>query len=971
MPITSKLNPITGILETTGDADDNTITTSRNAAGQILVNGGAVAVTGGTPTVANTVEIDVIGKEGADKITLDESSGALPAAHLFGDAGNDVITGGSGADQIFGGADNDTLFGKGGFDLLFGGDGNDILIGGDADDQMFGEGGDDRMIWNPGDDTDLMEGGDGNDTVEVNAGTGDEIFQISANGSRVRFDRLNPAPFTLDIGTTENLVLRANGGDDIITALNGLAPLIKLTIDGGDGNDKITGGDGADLLFGGNGNDTIVGGRGDDTAFLGAGDDQFIWNPGDGDDTIEGEDGTDTLLFNGANIAETFTLSANGARGLLTRNVGNIVMDFDGIENIDLKANGGSDNIVVKNLFGTTIKQINLDLGVAGTGDGAIDSVTVEGTNADDVINVLGAGTAVSVVGLPASVAITNIEANDGLTVKGGDGNDTIVATTLPAGVVGTLTLDGGAGNDTIFGSQGSEIILGGDGDDFVIGGRGDDVAFLGNGDDAFLWNPGDGSDTVEGQAGTDTLQFNGANIVENIEISANGGRARLTRDVAAITMDLNSVEHIAVNALAGSDKIIIGDLSGTGVTLVSIDAGIDNDIVDGSRLAADTSLFVEGGQGADTLTGGAGNDTVSYAGSAQGVNVNLATNAVSGGDAQGDIIKSFENVIGSAHADTLVGTAGDNILTGGAGDDIIIGGGGNDTAVFNVDFNSVKVSFVGKTIVIDSAEGHDVLTGIENFQFTDGTIHLDDGNPLVNDLFYFANNHDVWDAGIDAEAHYNTFGFREGRDPNPEFSTNGYLSANPDVRAAGLNPLDHFDQIGRFQGRDPSAHFDIEQYLANNPDVAISGIDPLAHFEQFGREQGRATFDAVGHHIVAGVDTEFYLLANPDVGFANVDPLQHYHAFGFHEGRDPNAFFDTKGYLAHYTDVAAAGIDPLQHYLQFGAKEGRDPSGAFDTKAYLAANPDVAAAGVNPLQHFLEHGIFEGRSPHGDGVFA
>ena len=39
-----------------------------------------------------------------------------------------------------------------------------------------------------------------------------------------------------------------------------------------------------------------------------------------------------------------------------------------------------------------------------------------------------------------------------------------------------------------------------------VIGGRGNDVALLGAGNDTFVWNPGDGSDTVEGQAGNDTL---------------------------------------------------------------------------------------------------------------------------------------------------------------------------------------------------------------------------------------------------------------------------------------------------------------------------------------------------------------------------------------------------------------------------------------------------------------------------------
>src|SRR5262249_47343710 len=72
--------------------------------------------------------------------TTRSRSTTLPAAQLFGGAGNDVLTGGSGADQLFGGAGNDTLLDKGGNDLLFGGTGNDTLIGGDGDDQVFGEG---------------------------------------------------------------------------------------------------------------------------------------------------------------------------------------------------------------------------------------------------------------------------------------------------------------------------------------------------------------------------------------------------------------------------------------------------------------------------------------------------------------------------------------------------------------------------------------------------------------------------------------------------------------------------------------------------------------------------------------------------------------------------------------------------------------------------------------------------------------
>lgn len=105
--------------------------------------------------------------------------------------------------MLFGQAGNDTLLGPGGNDLLFDGGDNDTLTGGDGDDQVFGQADNDRMIWNPGDDTDLNDGGDGLDTVEVNGGNGSEQLTATPNGTRVRFDRVTPAPFSLVIGTSE------------------------------------------------------------------------------------------------------------------------------------------------------------------------------------------------------------------------------------------------------------------------------------------------------------------------------------------------------------------------------------------------------------------------------------------------------------------------------------------------------------------------------------------------------------------------------------------------------------------------------------------------------------------------------------------------------------------------------------------------------------------------------------------------
>src|SRR5262249_40238491 len=423
MAVTAFFNPTTGVLTVFGDALDNNIVISRNAAGTILVNGGAVPILGGTATVANTSLIQGFGQAGNDTITLNESNGALPAAQMFGGAGNDGLTGGSGNDLPFwqnvkatplGQSGNDTLLGKGGNDFLFGGADNDTLTGGDGDDQVFGEGGNDRMIWNPGDDTDLNEGGANTDTTEVNGGNGAETFTVTANGTRVRFDRANPGPFSIDIGTSENLVGNMDAGHESFSASGNLAALIKITVDGGAGNDTILGSNGADMLLGGDGNDFIDGNQGDDVVLMGAGDDVFQWDPGDGNDTVEGGDGFDTMLFNGNNLNEVFEASANGQRVRFTRNVGNIVMDLNDVERIDLNALGGVDTVTVNDLSGTDVVEVNINLAgalVGSAGDGAADTVIVNGTNGDDVVVVSGDASGVSVLGLAARVNITHSEA--------------------------------------------------------------------------------------------------------------------------------------------------------------------------------------------------------------------------------------------------------------------------------------------------------------------------------------------------------------------------------------------------------------------------------------------------------------------------------------------------------------------------------------------------------------------------------
>ena len=156
-------------------------------------------------------------------------------------------------------------------------------------------------------------------------------------------------------------------------------------------------------------------------------------------------------------------------------------------------------------------------------------------------------------------------------------------------------TLDGGDGNDTIAGGKGIETLLGGKGSDSIDGNGGNDLALMGPGDDTFVWDPGDGSDTVEGQGGTDTMLFNGANVAEQVDLSANGNRLKFFR----------------VQALGGADVVTVNDLTGTDVNSVTVD------------LAATLGGVAGDGQ-ADRVVVNAtnGEDTINVNGDAGGVKV-------------------------------------------------------------------------------------------------------------------------------------------------------------------------------------------------------------------------------------------------------------------------------------------------------------------------------------------------------------
>jgi Ca2+-binding RTX toxin-like protein len=498
--------------------------------------------------------------------------------------------------------------------------------------------------------------------------------------------------------------VRAGDGDDVLTVdeSNGAFTDVEATtLEGEAGNDTLVGGSFRETLLGGDGNDAVDGNRGDDFAQLGAGDDTFHWDPGDASDTVEGQDGHDVMTFDGAAVAEAFDVSANGPRVRFVRNVGNVTMDLDDVEQIRLAALGGADTLNVHDLRGTDLTELDGDLAGAlggSSADGAHDSVAVDGTAGNDSIAVLGIAGESSVSGLQATVRILHADATDSLSVAAGSGDDTVNANGLAADGL-QLTADGGVGADRLLGGAGVDRLIGGDGNDFVDGNRGDDTAFLGAGDDLFQWDPGDGSDVVEGQDGTDRMLFNGANVAEQFDLSANGSRLRFFRNVGSITMDTAGVEVVDVRALGGADRVTVDDLAGTEVRSVRVDlAGAagggdgagDQVIVDGT--AGSDVIDVAGSGGAATVSGlpaavaitnaepaadsltvdaRAGDDVVE----ASGLAANVLTLTAKGGD--GDDV-----LIGSQGADILLGEAGDDVLLGGPGLDALDGGPGNNIVI-------------------------------------------------------------------------------------------------------------------------------------------------------------------------------------------------------------------------------------------------------------------------------------------------
>jgi Ca2+-binding RTX toxin-like protein len=243
--------------------------------------------------------------------------------------------------------------------------------------------------------------------------------------------------------------------------------------------------------------------------------------------------------------------------------------------------------------------------------------------------------------------------------------------------------IDGDDGNDTLAGGTGAERLLGGDGNDSIDGNRGNDTALMGDGDDTFIWDPGDGSDVVEGEGGADTMRFNGANVAEEFDLSANGNRLRFFRNVGTITMDTNDVETVDLRALGGADIVTVGDLTGTDVTTVRSDlaATLDGNTGDGQP----DEVIVTGTNGDDVAvvsgSGGAAN-VIGLAASVHVRNAEPADDTLTVDLLAGDDVGEASALASSSVELTMDAGAGDDVLIGSAGDDTLFGRDGDDTLI-------------------------------------------------------------------------------------------------------------------------------------------------------------------------------------------------------------------------------------------------------------------------------------------------
>jgi Ca2+-binding RTX toxin-like protein len=697
--------------------------------------------------------------------------GSTSGDAIIGSSLNDIIDGGAGNDTLSGGEGNDSIIGGAGDDVISGGAGNDTLYGGNNGgdtstndtvtyaNETGGSGmlvhvtsssttatdtygdtdtisGFEHSILSQYDDTisiddtapmghmQSIDFGGGTDTLKITVNGVDmstnaqsqamtftnleKVFlDGSAHDSAVTFSAAQASGQTwqinADTSSTHNHTLTVQGDGAInVSGLTfgpdwGTGAQYAIHINGGSGADTITGSSHADSINGGDGNNVFLGSLGADTITGGSGTDTLDYSSLSSDDWIYLQGTADNA---GEVNGGTFT-------GI------EIIKDTQGSDIINLSAwdtaaiiygdAGDTDNITGGSGADTVYMAGNLTSG--DTIDGGYGSDTLHYTDNNTLTTQLDQVSHFETITLDN----TNTDASETLTATFNSGMNVMSTVTVNATDIDadhSLTFDGSAltnGYLYINGGHGNDILTGSATGGTVKG----DTLYGGDGDDMFFGT--DGKDVLHGGAGTDTLDyasatFNGHPVT--ITGSADGAGTVGFNISGANTQTFDGMELF--KGTTGADTI---DFS-TWTTGATIYGNAGNDIIVGGN-GNDT---IAGGTGADNLDGNGGNNTLSYWESTSGVNVNLSTHVVSGGDAAGDIFINFQNVSGSAYADTITGDSSANTIYGLAGNDILVGGAGAD--ILRGGAGSDMFVYMTKSEGGDTIYSNDFLSGMDQFAF-------------------------------------------------------------------------------------------------------------------------------------------------------------------------------------------------------------------------------------------------------------
>lgn len=698
------------------------------------------------------------GDAGDNELRVELSPFSSYRANLRGEGGND---------RLIGGATSEVLDGGTGSDYMVGGSGNDIYVVDNVGDQVvenFSNYYNSANSWDYQPSYGWFNRDGGIDTVQssITYTLGANVENLTLTGTAV-----------ID-GTGNELanVLRGNSATNILDGLDGNDTIYAGDGDsahGGNGNDTLIsenagswsylwGEAGDDVLVGGSSSGFFAGGVGNDTITGGAGmnfiwgDDQFANGLG-GNDVITGGDNYDYVMAGGGDDL----VYGNGGGDYLSGNQGNDTL-YGGAGNDFL--NGGQ----------------GIDALVGGTGD---DIYTVD--NAGDIVIENAGEGADTVQSLINYILGSNIE---NLTLTGtemiaGTGNE--LANVL-RGNSANNTLIGGAGDDILFGSTtgtpASTAIS-----NLVIYARGTPVLDVYPTMQVYV-------DGILIQEFTVDAASYTAYTVDSTKLGMVAGKVDVVFTNDAYRPDLGQDRNLYVQKIE-----LNGQTMNTTDNGVFYDPGSGTAAFDGINLRPGYEAIysngalrfdlgdndtLDGGLGADQMSGGSGNDTyvvdsvgdvltemsnegidtvrssISYALGANLENLILTgTAAINGtGNASNNLLMGNagnNNLYGGSGADTLIGNGGNDRLDGGAGNDILQGGQGNDIYVVDSLGDSVRENANQGLDTVESSINYSLGANVENLTLTGTSAINGAGNELDNYLTgNSANNVLIGGAGAD-----------------------------------------------------------------------------------------------------------------------------------------------------------------------------------------------------------------------------